>query len=87
MEERISIIPITVFRSKDGSRCGLEFAIADLKESQNRKGYTMMTSWFDNDSIFNQIKSSDIGKLFEADVCFEPTSNGQVRMRIKNVYN
>lgn len=87
MEERIDILILGVGRTKDCSRSVLDYAIVDLKESQNRKGYNVMQSWFDNDNIFNQIKNSDIGQVFEADVAFAPTSNGQVRMIIKNVYN
>lgn len=87
MEERIEILIIGVGRTKDGSRSILDYAIVDLKESQNRKGYNVMQSWFDSDSMFNQIKSSDIGQVFESDVIFVPMSNGQVRMNIKHVYN
>lgn len=87
MEETIQILILGCTRTKDCSRSILDYAIVDLKESQNRKGYNIMQAWFDNDNMFNQIKSSDVGQIFDADVYFEPTSNGQVRMKIKNVYN
>lgn len=85
--QTIDILILGVGRSKDKKKSVLDYALVDLKESTNRKGYNVSQSWFDTDKIFNQIKNTDIGKTFQADVRFEVGSNNHVRMVIENVYN
>lgn len=87
MNSKIEILILGVGRTKDKKRSVLDFAICDLKESSNRKGYNVSQAWFEDDSIFEQIKSEDIGQVYEADVTFVPGSNGHVSMKIENVYN
>lgn len=85
MKSSINILLLGVTRTKAGQAI-LNYAIADLKESTNRKGYNLAQMWFDNDSMFNKIKNTDIGKVVKADVTFVPTNNGQAKMKIENVY-
>lgn len=87
MKTSINILILGVGRSKDAKRCVLDYAIVDLKESQNRKGYNVCQTWSDSDSMFNKIKNSDIGKVFKADINFIVSNNGQPKMVIENVYN
>lgn len=87
MSEKIEILILGVGRTKDKKRSILDYAIVDLKESTNRIGYNVSQAWFDSDLIFNQIKADDIGNVVEADIKFEPGSNGHARMVIERVYN
>lgn len=85
MKTNINILLLGVTRTKGGKSI-LEYAVVDLKESTNRKGYSVSQTWFDNDSIFNKIKNSDIGKVFKADINFVIGLNGNPKMVIDNVY-
>ena len=87
MNTKIEILILGVERTKDGKKSVLDYDVVDLKESSNRKGFNVGQAWFDNDEIFNQIKSSDIGTVLEADISFEIGSNSRPRMLIENVYN
>lgn len=87
MNEQIDILILGVGRTKDKKKSILDYAIVDLKESTNRIGYNVSQAWFDNDNMFNQINSSDIGSVVKADIKFEPGSNGHARMVIERVYN
>lgn len=87
MNEKIEILILGVGRTKDKKKSILDYAIVDLKQSSNRIGYNISQAWFDGDAMFNQIKSSDIGCVVEADIRFEPGSNGHAKMVIECVYN
>lgn len=87
MNEQIDILILGVGRTKDKKKSILDYAIVDIKESTNRVGFNVAQAWFDDDSIFNQIKSDDIGNVFKADIRFEVGSNGHARMVIERVYN
>lgn len=86
MKTSLNILILGVGRTKDCKKSILNYAIVDLKESQNRKGYNVTQTWFDNDSIFNKIKNSDIGKVVKADFSFKIGNNGQAKLEIDNVY-
>ena len=87
MDTKLEVLILGVGRSKDGKKSVLDYAITDLKESTNRKGFNVCQTWFENDNIFNQIKASDVGQVFECDVSFQVGANGKPKMVIENVYN
>lgn len=86
MAEQIEILILSVTKTKNKKSC-LDYAIVDLKESENRKGYNIMRSWFDTDDIYKKIKVDDIGQIMVADVTFDILSNNQVVMRVIDVHN
>lgn len=86
MAEQIEILILSVLKTKN-KKCCLDYAIVDLKESENRKGYNIMRSWFDTDDIYKKIKVDDIGQVMVADVTFDILSNNQVVMRVIDVHN
>lgn len=87
MDTKLEILILGVGRSKNGKKSVLDYAVVDLKESTNRKGFNVCQTWFDNDEMFKQIKSTDIGTVVEADISFVLGQNGKPRMVIENVYN
>lgn len=87
MKQTIEILILSIGRSKKCDKSVLEYAIVDLKESQNRKGYQLCRTWFETDDMFNKLSSKDVGKVLKADISFVIGRNGQPRMIITNVYN
>lgn len=87
MKQTIEILILSIGRSKKCDKSVLEYAIVDLKESQNRKGYQICHTWFETDAMFNKLSSKDVGKVLKADISFVIGRNGQPRMIITNVYN